>query len=266
MKLFYRKYGEGPPLIILHGLYGSSDNWVSVAKTISTRFTVFLPDLRNHGQSPHNPIHDYNSMSSDIHELSEELGLGKYFLAGHSMGGKAAIFHAVKWPENLLGLLIADISPFALRGIKTPEYYHHREILQTIIQTNVSEAVKRDDIKLLLAEKISSPAVRGFIMKNLQRRPDGGFEWKINAPVLLKNLENIMDGLPGPVENQLSVTGFPVLFLKGERSDYIDDNDRINIMKLFPSAEVKTVKNAGHWIHTDNPDAIISAFISLLDD
>jgi pimeloyl-ACP methyl ester carboxylesterase len=103
-------------------------------------------------------------------------------------------------------------------------------------------------------------------MKNLQRRPNGGFGWKINAPALLKNLENIMDGLPGPAENHLQVTGFPVLFLKGEKSDYINDDDRINIIKLFPSAEIKTVKNAGHWIHTDNPDAIISALLSLHDD
>lgn len=266
MKLFYRKYGEGPPLIILHGLYGSSDNWASIAKAVSKRFTVFLPDLRNHGLSPHSLIHDYNSMSYDIYELSEDLGLGKFFLAGHSMGGKAAIFYAVRWPEKLHGLLIADISPFAARGIKTPEYYRHLEILNTYIGANISEAATREDVELLLAEKILSPQVRGFIMKNLQRKADGGFKWKINAPVLLKNLENIMAGLPGPVENYPPVTGFPVLFLKGENSDYIDDIDRINILKLFPSAEVRIIENAGHWLHTDNRDAVISSFLSLIDN
>ena len=112
MKLFYRKFGDGPPLIILHGLYGSSDNWVSIAKKLGDSFTVYLPDQRNHGQSPHSDIHDYDSMRDDLFELVTELRLKKFFLAGHSMGGKTAMAFAVKWPEMINGLLIADISPF----------------------------------------------------------------------------------------------------------------------------------------------------------
>ncbi len=112
MKLFYRKYGNGPPLIILHGLFGSSDNWVTIAKSLSEVFTVYLPDQRNHGLSPHSDIHDYESMSQDLSELAKDLSLKKFFLAGHSMGGKTAIAFAMSWPEMLNGLLIADISPF----------------------------------------------------------------------------------------------------------------------------------------------------------
>src|SRR5674536_156004 len=112
MKLFYRKYGNGPPLIILHGLYGSSDNWITIAKSLSDSFTVYLPDQRNHGRSPHSPIHDYDSMRDDLFELANDLKLKKFFLAGHSMGGKTAISFAIKWPEMLDGLFIADISTF----------------------------------------------------------------------------------------------------------------------------------------------------------
>ena len=112
MKLFYRKYGAGPSLIILHGLYGASDNWATIAKNLSERFTVYVPDQRNHGNSPHSDIHDYDSMRDDLYELAGDLKLKKFFLAGHSMGGKTAIAFAVKWPEMINGLLIADISPF----------------------------------------------------------------------------------------------------------------------------------------------------------
>ena len=118
MKLFYRKFGKGPPLIILHGLYGSSDNWVTIARSLSECYTVYLPDQRNHGQSPHTNIHDYDSMRDDLFELTSDLKFKKIFLAGHSMGGKTAISFAVKWPEMINGLLIADISPFINENTK----------------------------------------------------------------------------------------------------------------------------------------------------
>ena len=265
MKLFYRRYGEGPPLMILHGLYGSSDNWVSVAKAVSTGFTVYLPDLRNHGLSPHSDIHDYNALSNDINELSEELGLDKFFLAGHSMGGKTALFYATKWPEKPEGLLIADISPFPAKGKRPPEYYQHLEILNTITGTDLSSIVSRNDADRIISGKITSERIRGFIMKNLQRTPDGKFIWKINAQSLLRNLDKIMDGLPRPDNNYLSLTGFPVKFLKGEHSDYIPSDDWSDILKIFPGAELKVIKNAGHWLHVDNPEAVISEFLSLYD-
>ena len=122
MKLFYRKYGNGPPLIILHGLYGSSDNWVTIAKSLGDLFTIYLPDQRNHGQSPHDNIHDYDSMRNDLFELAYDLKLNKFFLAGHSMGGKTAIAFALKWPEMINGLLIADISPFTNETTKYSAY------------------------------------------------------------------------------------------------------------------------------------------------
>lgn len=265
MKLFYRKYGEGPPLMILHGLYGSSDNWVTIAKALSRNFTVYLPDQRNHGLSPHSDLHDFDALSSDIYELAGELGLEKFFLAGHSMGGKAAAFFAVRWPRKIQGLVIADISPFAAPDTRTPEYNQHLSILKSIIETDISSAVSRSDVEMLLREKITSLRTRGMIMKNIQRMPDNKFSWKINAPALLMNLDKIMSGLPRPSDNYQVVTGFPVLFLKGETSGYLPDSDWDDILKIFPAAELKIIRNAGHWIHSDNPEAVINALVDFGD-
>jgi len=146
MKLFFRKYGEGPPLIILHGLYGSSDNWATIAKNLSDSFTVYLPDQRNHGQSPHSDIHDYDSMREDLYELATDLTLKKFFLAGHSMGGKTAISFALKYPEMLNGLLIADISPFLNEAHNKVAYSQHKSILEALLSIDLTNIMRRDDV------------------------------------------------------------------------------------------------------------------------
>jgi len=259
MKLFYRKYGEGPPLIILHGLYGSSDNWVTLAKAISRRYTVFLPDQRNHGHSPHNEIHDYDSMSNDLFELASDLDLKKFYLAGHSMGGKTAMTFALKWPEMIRGLLVADISPFSDEGRKFNARNEVSKILGAIVDTDVLKATSRIEADKMLAEKISSERVRALILKNLQRDKNNRFSWKINAVTLVNNLDRIVEGLPF----QQPVTGFPVIFLKGENSDYILIEDYKHITALFPAAEIRVIKNAGHWVHADDPGAVIEALLDL---
>ena len=133
MKLFYRKLGNGPPLFILHGLYGSSDNWITIAKSLSKKFTVYIPDQRNHGKSDHSDIHDYDSMRDDLFELVSYLKISKFFLVGHSMGGKCAISFALKWPEMIYGLLVADISPFINENSNPGAYNQHLKILRTIL-------------------------------------------------------------------------------------------------------------------------------------
>jgi pimeloyl-ACP methyl ester carboxylesterase len=164
MKLFFRKYGSGPPLIILHGLYGSSDNWVSLAKSISDRFTVYLPDQRNHGQSPHNEIHDYKSMKEDLYELTQDLGLEKFFLAGHSMGGRTAMAFAMSWPEKLYGLVVGDIAPVSSDKKYSAAFSSQSEILDAILSVDLEGKKSREEIEIILSQKISSPGVRGFIM------------------------------------------------------------------------------------------------------
>ena len=164
MKLFYRKYGEGPPLVILHGLYGSSDNWVTLAKKLSDSFTVYLPDQRNHGQSPHSETHDYDSMRDDLYEMVNDLALKKFFLAGHSMGGKTAISFALKWPEMLNGLLIADISPFTYETDGHSAYNQHSIILNAILSFDLNKISTRNEAEKLLSEKIPSEKERGLIL------------------------------------------------------------------------------------------------------
>ncbi len=265
MKLFYRKYGSGPPLIILHGLYGSSDNWVTIAKELSNRNTIYLPDQRNHGQSPHSDIHDYESMSDDLFELVMDLNLGRFFLAGHSMGGKTAIRFALKWPEMLYGLIVADISPFTDEKTSVSAYERHLTILKAMVTTDLSGLTSRSDIEQLLRGKITSEKTRSFLMKNLKRTSDNTFTWKINPSTLLRNLDNIMKGIERKDILMKETRGFPVIFLKGMDSDYIPITDYEDIRKLFPAAEFVEIEHAGHWIHADQPGEVIKNFRHLLD-
>jgi esterase len=265
MKLFFRKYGEGPPLVILHGLYGSSDNWVTIAKKISGSFTVLLPDQRNHGVSPHSEVHDFNSMSNDLFEFVTGQGLTSFFLAGHSMGGKTAAYFAMKWPEMIEGLVIADISPFTSDVRESAGYSYHYSILKTMNDIDLWELNSRTDVDRLLAEKIMDEKIRGFLMKNLKRNAKNHFEWKINVSALLANLEHITAAIPQPADEFQQVTGFPVMLLKGEKSDYVTDSDFSDLLRIFPAATMKIIKNAGHWLHADNPYEVTEAFLSLLD-
>jgi esterase len=266
MKLFYRKYGSGPPLIILHGLFGSSDNWVSIAKSISDRFTIFLPDLRNHGQSPHSQAHDYDLMREDLYDLANDLGLEKFFLAGHSMGGKTAVSFALNWPERLYGLLVADISPLTQKERKTEDYDQHLQILNFMHSTHITGIKSRNDIESLIVPLISSEKVRELVLKNLKREPDNSFSWKINASALLNNLDRIMEGIESDDIGSSEITGFPVFFLKGENSEYLPESDFIKIQKIFPGAELIVIPRAGHWIHADNPEMVKKCFLKLLDN
>jgi esterase len=264
MKLFFRKYGEGPPLVILHGLYGSSDNWVTIAKTLGDSFTVYLPDQRNHGQSPHSEIHDYDSMRDDLFELVNDLGLKKIFLVGHSMGGKTAISFALKWPERLNGLLIADISPFSYETNSHSAHTQHFTILKAILSFDLSKITSRNEADLELKEKITSEKERGLILKNLQRNADNKFSWKINGKSLLDNLDKIMEGIKRQTDYSQQITGFPVIFLRGGNSDYVPESDFKDILHVFPAAEIIDIPGAGHWIQVDKPDEVVKNIRKML--
>ena len=257
MKLFFRKYGKGLPLIILHGLFGSSDNWVTIARQLEDHFTVFLPDLRNHGHSPHSSTHDYDSMRDDLFELVKELELKKFFLAGHSMGGKVAIKFALKWPEMLHGLLVADISPFENKSNSSSAYLQHSTILKAILSTDISPASTRGEADALLSGDIPSGKIRSMIMKNLRRTDQNNFTWRINAQSLFDNLDKVIEGIDRQTYMSQQITGFPVIFLKGENSDYIPAEDFRDIQRIFPAAEITEIRNAGHWINADRPDEVI---------
>ncbi len=266
MKLFYRKFGDGPPLIILHGMYGSSDNWTTIANKLSDTFTVYLPDQRNHGQSPHSDIHDYDAMRDDLYELVSELRLRKFFLAGHSMGGKAAMAFADKWPEKIDGLMVVDISPFTNEGHKSPLYNQHLAILKTILSVDAAALKTRAEAEKLVIDRIPSFRTRGLILKNLQRNPENVFTWKLNAAALLDNLDKIMAAIDLSDRFLHPITGFPVIFLKGSFSHYLTATDVADIRKVFPAAEFVVINGAGHWIHADKPEEVIENLRKLIAD
>lgn len=257
MKLFFRQYGSGPPLVILHGLFGSSDNWVTIAKQLGNEFTVILPDQRNHGNSPHSELHDYELMRDDLHELVTDLSIKKFFLAGHSMGGKTAIAFALKWPEMLYGLLVADISPFKGDNIDHSEFNMQLTVLQAILSIDLSRIKTRAEVDSELIKKDLPEYIRGFILKNLKRDESSAFSWKLNAQSLLDNFNLIMKPIDRKDALSSQVSGFPVIFLKGERSGYLPEADYPDIRKIFPAADFEEIKGAGHWVHADNPGEVI---------
>jgi len=257
MKLFYREFGSGIPLIILHGLYGSSDNWVSIARVLSESFRVILPDLRNHGLSPHHPLHSYDAMSADLDELVSELGLSKYFLLGHSMGGKTAIYHARKYAGRIAGLMIIDISPFKADNKNSPQAEFHRMVLDTLATLPLDKAQSRKELDKLLSARISSLRIRQFILKNISRNMNKTFRWKLNPRFLRNNLDNILDGFDRGSALDAQIAGFPVVFVRAGKSDYIRETDYEDIMKLFPSSEIVEIEDSSHWIHTEKPETIV---------
>lgn len=263
MKLFFRKYGSGPPLIILHGLYGSSDNWITIARKAGERFTVYLPDARNHGHSPHNSLHDYESMASDLHELVSDLDLKEFFLAGHSMGGKTAVCFTLKWPGMIKGLLVADISPFTPLTGYEDFYQQHLSILRAIMSVDAQSVSSREEADSLLAQSIGSEKIRSMLLKNLERTGTHGFRWRLNAGALYNNITTIIDGCSR--DRIDPVTGFPVLFLKGTLSGYLPESDFRYIEQLYPASEIISIKGAGHWIHSERPDDVIKYLYSLAE-
>jgi pimeloyl-ACP methyl ester carboxylesterase len=260
MDLFYRKMGQGPPMIILHGLYGSSDNWFSIGKAFSDKFEVYLIDQRNHGSSPHTREHNYIALRNDLHEFMEAHNLEKAVILGHSMGGKAAMFFAVAWPEMVQSLIVVDISPRSYKSLLQPvsQSLDHMNIINSMMSVDFSEVKDREDIDRILAETLSSEKLRQFLLKNVKRNKEGGYEWKLNIKTLHNQLPQILDGLDHkPFMNGNGITGFPVLFIKAEKSGYIKEDDIAIIKTIFPMAEMVTIPGADHWVHVEKPELLI---------
>ncbi len=262
MELFSRQLGKGLPLVILHGLYGSSDNWLSIGKSLSNRFTVYLVDQRNHGQSPHDPVHTYKAMRDDLRDFLDQHDLWKVNLIGHSMGGKTAMFFAAAFPHRLSSLVIVDISPRSYKSLvsPSPQALSHLNLIQSLLSLNLEEIKSRTAAENLLAETIPSRRVRQFLLKNLDRDHNGQFAWRLNLKVLAASLPSILDGFPEEaVKKGLKVTGFPVLFVRGEQSDYINQEDMLMAQNLFPEARFDTIPQAGHWVHAEQPELFLDA-------
>ncbi|MDX9928881.1 MAG: alpha/beta fold hydrolase [Bacteroidales bacterium] len=253
MKLFFRKYGKGPPLVILHGLYGSSDNWIPIAARLSDEYTVLLPDQRNHGSSPHSALHDYIYLSSDIEEFAEKNIDGPFILLGHSMGGKAAMTFALRHPELLNALIVADISPFTRSDDQSAIARSHNNILEALLKTDLSAFSSRAAIEKEISSYIGDEKVTSFIMKNLQREGKDKFAWKLNAAALCDNIDKLMETIPFSNSGESMAVGFPVLFIRAGRSNYLPESHIPDIARIFPTATFRTIEGAGHWLHAEEP-------------
>ncbi len=253
MNLFFRQFGKGKAMVILHGLFGSSDNWQSLAKRFSNDFQVIVPDLRNHGQSPHAEEIDYPLMAGDLKILFGKLQLSSAVIIGHSMGGKAGMQFALAYPEMVEKLIVADIAPKAYP-------VHHEKYADSMLSLNLSDFKRREEIDRVLSESISNPVIRQFLMKNLARNERGSFQWKIN-------LEALKNNLPSLGAEIISDRPFlkPVLFIAGGKSDYMHPADRDDIRTIFPYFKWVEIDSAGHWIHAEEPERFYTEVIKFIN-
>ena len=259
MELYYRHLGEGPPLIIVHGLYGSSDNWMNIARQLAEHYSVYLVDQRNHGESPHSAIHNYDAMRDDLIGFMDRQGLAKAVLLGHSMGGKTVMHLAISEPGRVEALLVLDMSPFTCEpGRHSSQYSLHTGIINGMLEVDFTRVEKREDVEEQLAGSIQSSRIRSFLMKNVVRNKDGSYRWRLNIEAIADEMDAIFAGLDTAtqVEGQGS-TGYPVLFVRGELSDYISDDCILEIRQIFPAAEFATIPGAGHWLHVEQPDLLV---------
>lgn len=252
MQLNFYTCGEGFPLIILHGLFGSSDNWQTMSKRFSEHFRVFALDQRNHGASPHNDVFDYQAMAEDVREFMDAHQLPEAIVLGHSMGGKSAMQFAATYPDRLRKLIVADIAP--------KDYPpHHTAILEAMATFYVAKCNSRTEIDKGLEPAIPETAVRQFLLKNVNRDSAGHFQWKIAVDIIRKNYGNILKSpeIKIPVQT-------PTLFLRGEKSHYIVPGDETGIQHHFPNSKIVTIPGADHWLHSEKPDQFFAAVMEFL--
>lgn len=248
MKLYHRELGEGKPLIILHGLFGFSDNWQTHAKKLAEYYRIILVDLRNHGRSDWSDDFSYEIMADDVIELAESLGLEEMILVGHSMGGKVAMHLAAKREDLLEKLVIVDM------GIKGYPM-HHDHIIEGIKSLQLEGISARREAEEQLSKHIDSNGIRQFLLKNMYWKDKGELAWRMNVDVLERAMPEILKGFEAPE------IFTPTLFLRGALSNYVLDEDLPKIEAQFPDMELVTIDNAGHWVHAEAPNEFQEALL-----
>ncbi len=255
MELFYREKGEGDKtIIIVHGLYGASDNWLSVSRELEKDFRVILVDQRNHGQSPHSNEHNYKAMADDLFELMQKLSIPRATLMGHSMGGKTVMRFCLEHPEMVEKMIVVDIAPKSYGSFSNYAEVtaDHSKIIKALSAINPQHYSDRHEIDDALKKDFPQKRLRGFLMKNLQRTKERNYKWQINLQVLKDNMQEIMDGFSDL--NPSSEKKMPeTIFIKGEKSPYIHDDDSMAVNRFFPGSQIVSIPNAGHWIHAEQP-------------
>ncbi|HAW51305.1 MAG TPA: alpha/beta hydrolase [Flavobacteriales bacterium] len=241
MELNYKEFGQGRALIILHGLLGSLDNWQTLARRFGEDFHVFTLDQRNHGQSPHSAEMTYSALAEDLHDFIEKHHLHNPILLGHSMGGKTVMTFALKYPEKVQKLIVADISPKDY-GIS------HREILEALSSVNFNVLKDRKSIQDHLMQRINNLGIVLFLTKNIFWEDKDKLAFRFNLPVLSDSIAHLSGWEP----NQGRYSG-STLFIRGGNSPYVDDADPA-AKSQFPNSEIETIPGAGHWLHAEKPE------------
>lgn len=252
VELNFEVIGEGPDLVVLHGLFGSLDNWRGMARLLARRFRVWLVDQRNHGGSPHSPEFDYAAMASDLLAFLDRNGLGRVHLLGHSMGGKAAMLFAARYPGRVARLIVEDMGP----GAYAPR---HESVFRGLLNLPLSQMKSRREADQWLQQDVPQDEVRGFLLKSLCRQEGGSWRWRFNLPVLFASYRHLLSALPlgTPVH-------CPTLFIRGALSDYLDPDRPDPWLEAFVRRDFFTVPEAGHWVHADRPAIFLQAIESFL--
>jgi len=252
MQLHFKQLGHGEPLVLLHGLFGSSDNWQPIALRLSEKFQVFAVDHRNHGQSPHSAEMNYPLMAGDVEKFMAARGIESASVIGHSMGGKTAMQLALQFPSRVAKLVVADMAPRAYAPA-------HDKIFAALLALDLPSFQTRQQIEDALAPEIPNLVLRRFLLKNLGRNADGKFFWKINLSGLAQNYLKLGE----PVAVSAPFTK-PALFLRGGKSKYLKPEDEPLIRELFPLAQIQTIAGAGHWVHADQPEEFLRRLLDFL--
>jgi len=253
MELHFKRSGEGRPLVILHGLFGMGDNWATMSKYYAQEgFDVIVPDLRNHGRSPHSDEFNYDLMAEDIRQLILSQGLEGASIIGHSMGGKVAMCFAAKFPELIYRLIVVDI------GTK---YYppHHQTVFAAINSIPPASLSNRKEAEEILRNSLKEEDTIQFLLKNLYWNENDKLDWRFYLKGIENNIEEVGKALPE--EYRINI---PTLFVSGERSGYIQKGDEVVIKKQFNDVNFITIPSAGHWVHAENPEDFFSETLSFL--
>ncbi|MGO8680403.1 MAG: alpha/beta fold hydrolase [Limisphaerales bacterium] len=252
--LNFQSRGQGPPLVILHGLFGSLDNWHTVSNQLAGHFQVLVLDQRNHGRSFHSPDMDYPLMASDLARVLDSRGLGRASVLGHSMGGKTAMEFALRWPARVDRLVVVDVAPRAYPP-------RHQPILDALLSLDLRACGSFRELETALAPAVPDKATRQFLLKGAERDAQGRFQWRMNVRGIADNYERLCQPV-GP-DRQCSR---PALFIRGERSDALLPEDFDPILRLFPQARFRPVAGAGHWVHADAPGPFVRSVLEFFQE
>jgi pimeloyl-ACP methyl ester carboxylesterase len=253
LALHHKTFGQGEPVVILHGLFGTLDNWQTIGKLLAEHYMVFLLDQRNHGRSPHVEGMNYSLLAEDLYHFLDANWIHQTHIIGHSMGGKTAMQFALHHPDLVNRLMIIDIAPKSYEG-------GHELILDALTAFPLDKISDRKEAEIFLQQKgIKEFGTRQFLLKNLTRTASGGYEWKMNLGEITKHYQEILAN----IEASDTFEG-ETLFVKGGNSNYILDEDLPVIQTYFPKANIETVPNVGHWVHAEAPEKLLQLILQFL--